>query len=89
MLQRARRSSAICVMTAGIAPCELTMTSLRQPARATLSPMAVQARAAIGGSDSVPENSVCSCEAPIDWTGRTARRGRPATARSPCRDSPA
>ena len=52
-------------------PWLLMMTSLRIPARATLSPISMNARSAVSGeSVSVPRNARCSSEAPTACTGR-------------------
>ena len=54
-------------------PCELRITSLRQPARNTLSPISVQARITVAAdSVKVPGNSTCSSDLPMVWTGRNS-----------------
>ena len=50
--------------------------SLRQPVRATLSPISVQARVTVSAEKvSVPGYSICSFDLPIAWMGRK-RTGR-------------
>ena len=74
--QRMRSASAVASIAATLPPCEFITTSLRQPARATLSPISVQARIAVSGdSVSVPGYSECSPETPTVCSGRN-RTGR-------------
>ena len=47
MLWRTRSSRATMSMTGTLPPCELMKINLRQPARATLSPISVQARISV------------------------------------------
>ncbi len=63
-------------------PGELMKTSLRQPARATPSPIAVNTPTSVSnGSVSVPGYSACSSEAPIVCGGRNST-GQSAGARA-------
>ena len=70
-----RNSRATMSMTGTLPPCEFMKISLRQPARATLSPISVQARMIVSSEKvSVPGYSMCSLDLPIAWTGRIQHR---------------
>ena len=58
-------------MIATLPPCALMKINLRQPARATLSPISVQARISVSAeSVNVPGYSACSLDRPMVCAGR-------------------
>ncbi len=68
---RTRNSRATMSSIGTLPPWLLTSTSLRTPARATLSPISVQARISVSAERvSVPGEAMCSFDLPIAWTGR-------------------
>ena len=71
MRWRTRNSRTTASMTGTLPPCEFMKMSLRHPARATLSPISVQARVTVSIEKvSVPGYSMCSFDLPIAWIGR-------------------
>src|SRR3981189_165035 len=70
--QRARPTMPI---TSLLPPCELTMTSLRKPARCTPSPISHQMRVRFSAEQViVPAERRCSLDFPIVWTARNSTR---------------
>ena len=85
---RTRSCRAARSMSAMLPPWLLMMTSLRIPARCTLSPISMKARSAVSGeSVSVPRNARCSSDAPTACTGRNATGDPPAAARARAPDT--
>ena len=71
MRWRTRSSLATASMTGTLPPCEFMKMSLRQPVRATLSPISVHARVTVSSENvSVPGYSICSLDLPIAWVGK-------------------
>src|SRR5712691_10776656 len=75
MSSRTRSSRATMPITSTLPPWELTMTSLRRPARCTLSPISHQMRMRLSAENvMVPGERRCSCDFPIVWIGRNSTR---------------
>ncbi len=73
MRERTRSSRAAVAITEALPPCELASTSLRRPARCTLSPISTSTRSSVSAdSVSVPGDSRCSFDLPIGWIGSTS-----------------
>src|ERR1700737_1314769 len=87
MSRPTRRSAVAISTTETLPPWVLANTSLRTPARRTLSPISVSARIrAPAESDKVPGNARCSSDVPIGSIGRKLTGSSPGSnSRAPAR----